>query len=564
MKNSKKTLFLSLLFLFIFTGCKSPSENSSFSEQTPTPASDISTVDIDEQYAQEVIDLINSLNSDSTPEDVAFVLSKYNDLTQRQKTLVTNYYLLEVFASVVIINDKLVNLDEEHYDIDEVMEIRELYDELCDKYGEEGISRINQSGYDKLLNIEVDITNKYINNALSIDVTDDINSSRFILLSNQVDFFYNRLDPSIRNRVARYEEYVEMKESLSDKGYLLYKDGYELCSSAGISQFGSHYDENFGMLYSHDGLNRFSTIEVDLDISERDWSKVYSMSFFLKSNATINDRTAIIINESWDEQNVIWTSPEVIDEANHLYYYHFSLDKITSAFNPNKKTYLQIYFGSSGYVNEVQMTNIVAINKDFSEVNAMVDKINQIDISTNMGKTQFLLQNQVVSSFVNELDREYIRGYDTYISKQAEVNNVLGLVYEDNFTTFFDNDFPSFTKTSSDLFGNISEITLSSSASTSIQIFADRGNRQNWSQYGKIAMFVETDCELDQQASFVINNTQSLADYFTPVRFGDTSYIYYLEFNLNTSSAFTGNPFVVLRFSGSLRTIKTTNWVGII
>lgn len=564
MKKSKNVFILSLLFLFSLTGCNKQGSSSSVSEPTPIPASDVSIDDIDQQYAQVVIDLINSLNDESTPEEVAFVLSKYNDLTERQKTLVTNYYLLQVFTSVSVINDALNKLDDENYTIDEVMEIRQLFDELYEQYGEEGVSRVNPDGYNKLLNVEVEITNKFVNSALSINGDDNVNISQFILVSNQADFFYNRLDASVRDRVNRYDEFVIKKEALSSKGNLLYKDGFSLCSSSGISEFEKKYDTEFGLLYSHNGLARFSTIEVDLDIKGRDWSKVYSMGFFVKSNAKINDRTALIINESWDEENTIWTSPEVIDEQNHLYYYHFSLDKIKAAFDAKKKTYLQIYFGSSGSVDNVEMTNIVAINKDFSEVNAMVDKINQIDTSTNAGKVQFLLQNQVVSPFIDENEREYITGYDSYIQKQTNVNNSVGLVYEDNFTTYYNDDFPSLSKTDSSDFGYVSEITLSAPTTNRIQIFADRGNRQNWSQYGKIAMFVEADCALDEQASFVINNNESLSSYFTPVRFGSTGYIYYLEFNLNTSSAFTGNPFISIRFNGSLRTIKTTNWVGII
>lgn len=568
MRRKKYVLALSaLLSLTMLIGCNNQQASSSSidSEPTPIPASDVSGEDVDQQYAQEVIDLINSLGSDSTEEDVEYVIAKYNDLTDRQKLLVTNYDMLALIGKAVIINKKLNSLNENDYVIEEVMEVRELYDEFVEEFGEQGIAKIKSEYYTKLTNIEVKITNSYVDYATAILTDDDMGFSLYSLVAHQADAFYNRLDESLIEKITNYDAFLNRKEALKEKGYLLYDDGYQLDTSSPNKDFTPTYDDTFGKLYSYSGLSLTGdpSIHVDLNVSGLDWHKVYSMSFFLQADSPIDNRTALIPNESWADEDIIWANPQVVDSINNIYYYQFDLTKLKTSFDAKKKTYFQIYFGATSHVTSVKMTDLVAINKDYSEVNALVGKINQIDVSTNMGKAQFLLQNQIVSQLIDEEEGEFIQGFDIYMEKQNIVNNSMGITYDLDFTTYFNSDWPAFTKTSDETFGYISNIELPSDASNNIQIFTNHGNGKDWSMYSKVGMFVKIDCPLKDQVMFVINNKESLKDMCTPVQFGTEGYIYYLEFNINTDTAFTGNPFIKMYFDGTTRHISTTDWVGI-
>ena len=97
MKKKKIISIVTLLMSFaLITGCNTNnSSNITPEESTESNPEDTVAIDVDEEYAKEVVDLINDLNDNSTEQEISYVIEKYNDLTIRQKTLVSNYDILE-------------------------------------------------------------------------------------------------------------------------------------------------------------------------------------------------------------------------------------------------------------------------------------------------------------------------------------------------------------------------------------------------------------------------------------------------------------------------------------
>ena len=106
-------------------------------------------MDVDRQKAQEVIDMIDALNEDSTAEEIYAVIAKYNDLTARQKAFVTNYDKLEALmqglekkAAVQRVIDLINAIDADNPSEDAVVQAREAYDDLLATYGQEWADKV--------------------------------------------------------------------------------------------------------------------------------------------------------------------------------------------------------------------------------------------------------------------------------------------------------------------------------------------------------------------------------------------------------------------------------------
>ena len=153
MKKSKLLLgLLSLLAISVSSCAPAPSSSAPSSSETPSssvpsseepsvpsseepslPSEDPSSeepphVDPDHEKANEVIALIDALTSESTEEEIQEVIDAYNDLTERQKSFVTNYDKLEEYIlkleklnAVRRVDAMIEALDEDNLILSEVL-----------------------------------------------------------------------------------------------------------------------------------------------------------------------------------------------------------------------------------------------------------------------------------------------------------------------------------------------------------------------------------------------------------------------------------------------------------
>ena len=410
----KKGLIIltTLLSLFMVTSCN----NSNATLEPSTVIVDINDgnvqVDVDKNYALEVVGIINALNDNSSREDIVNALKAFNNLTERQKKYVTNYDLLEtqltklvIFDEVDKVNDSIATLDDESSLEDLLLVVKE-YISLIETYGEKWQNFINQENINKLKGLQIKYLEILINNVLDADLEEEQGLAKFGLISNSIDNLFINLEEDDLSNISKVDEYLSIKESVSSKTGILYDRSYS-CSynnSTGkevISEATEKIDYDLGSLYEFDVSDNQKFASLNLNVRNDDWREYDAFAFFVNANAPINDIACLIPNgiwpssEDWAAGKFVQATPIVVDDTNHLYFYKLPLAYLNDILgeenemgNVVNKTSLTIYFGSN-QVSKFSVTDLVYLNKDFSELNALVDKANNIDISTNLGKTYF-------------------------------------------------------------------------------------------------------------------------------------------------------------------------------
>lgn len=566
MKKRNNALRLVMIALLTtLTGCQQSSTSTEEIGPTPLPASDVVPVDTDYEYAKKVIDMIDSLNQDSTKEDIEAIVEAYNKLTERQKSMVTNYSLLKMISDAISLNNSLMSIDIDNYDINEIFEIRKEYDAFIDLYGQENANRIKSEEYANLEKVELKIVNNIIADCLQIDTNEKIGFTRFFTLFNEAISLYDYLKDDLKSKVVGYNDLLSKKEELETVGEVTFDGNYSLSNKI----LPTTYNEKYGILHTFSSVGSAKDYEIDLDIGGEDWRYLSSISFFIKSDSEINDRSCLIVNGSWSWDHTIriegdpsWSSPTLVNADEYVYYYNISLDGLNEEFSLEKKSSIHIYFGAATNVKTAQISSIVGKKKDYSQINALVNKINEIDISTNAGKAKFALQNQIVGALINERDKNYITGYDTYITKVNEVKATFDVIYDGKYTTYFSGNYYYFEETSNTEFGYLNSLTLPGESSTNSQIFLDTGKGNNWSAYNHLALFAEFDCPIASNPALCVpgNGINSTG---TATKIGNEGNLYYLEFPFNFKQVLTDNPFAVVTYQGSNKNIKISRWVGI-
>ena len=561
-----KIKLLAMMLVVSSTMLFSCTKNNESTPSTPS-IEDVSTVDVDEMYAQEVIDLIEALNENSTTQDVEYILQKYNDLTSRQKTLVTNYYKLEIFGKAILINEAIEGIDANNFTIDEFIKAKEEYDAFIAEYGDDARSKIKQSCQDKMVDLELTSLNLLLENANSIELKNNCEIAMFSLLISQIDAFYDDLKNDKQSQIISYDSYLTKKNQIIERAGILYDGDYSLSYvNDGIvyaNDFDAHFDNGLGFIHSIEFSKGGNTAEVDMDCFNEDWSNYNSFGFFIRFNHAIDDRTGLIPNNNWD--NVIFSNPVLVDDNIHLYFYEISLDTLNSPFSgsPDKPTFLQVYFGNTE-IDSMSISNLVYFNKDYSKINEMIAKANSVNLSTNLGLTQFTLLSEKIDALVTPKDVDKVSNYSAYLSKKEQVSSICDVVHNTLFTVSYNGDYPAFSQTDSADFGYNNSLSFDNGITNKIQIFADGGKGKNWSSYYKISMFVELDTQMNANPILTINYNESLNKTGTMNNYLDSDNVYYLEFELNTDSAFTGNPFISIYINGTSYNVKVTNWVGFI
>lgn len=566
----KKLLKLvSIALVFPLIGC-TPfwKKESASNEPQPTPAEDVETQDIDLKYAQEVITLIDGLNSNSTKEEIDAVKSRYNDLTERQKGLVTNYDKFEVIDDAFVINQYVENINEASFTIDQIFEAQRLFEGYQLKYGNAGLANLKSGVVTKLNTLSATSINRLVVNANAISFEYKSDIAQFVLLKKYIEYLYVRLPAEYTGNLENFGVFQNKSLEINGVGGPLYSGGYMLDKQTAFTE---SFSEKYGMI-SHSDIHLTSnnSVELDLDIQGEDWSMYHSAGFFVKFDKANTENAIFVRNNYWSVETDIRCNYEVVDAESHLYFVEIDLSKVTEPFSSRtgEHSFVQLYFSNLS-TTSIDVSEVIYFTdeveyffKDYDSINQMIDKALALSSSINKELVQLTLLCNKIDSLISENEKNRITKYDQYMSKRQELNNKSGVVFSGPFTTFYDPDWLNLTKGDSSEFGDINSISFNSNLSNNAQVFADGTVGQNWTQYSKIAMFIDVGLELSSPPAFIINNNESLLVTSTLNVFA--GHIYYLEFVLNTSSAFTGNPFVKVYFDGQTTTnISVSNWVGI-
>ena len=559
-RNKLLTLMI-VMTAVLMSGCKSNNDSSK-----PSSFEDVSTIDVDEMYANEVIELIESLNENSTTQDVEYILGKYNDLTERQKTFVYNFYKLEIFGKALLINEKIEQFSIDNLSIDEFLKFIKEYKALIEKYGDEAKNKIKQSNLDKIVDLELAALNILLDSENGNNLENNAKIAMFSLLIPHIDNFYNELKDLKKDQIINYDSYLEKKNSIIDLSGFLYDGDYSLHyvyeGKIFENEFLPRFDNNLGYMHEIEFPKGGSNAEVDFDCLGEDWSNYDSFGLFIRFNNSIGDRCVLIPNNNWD--NAVYADPVLVDGSSHLYFYKISLDTIDKPFDTSidKRTYFQVYFGNTN-ITSMSISNLVYFNKDYTEINEMIAKANSLNLSSDSNLTQFVLLSEKIDALISPKDADKVSNYDNYLSKKERALAKTSIVHNSIFTTSYNGEYPAFSKTDSNEFGYINSLYLSGGITNHVQIFADGAKDKDWSMFDKISMFVELDTQISDSPWLIINYDEESKQIGSQEMYSESNNIYYFEFTLDTDSAFTGNPFVSIFITNKLYNVKVTNWVGI-
>lgn len=584
MRKSKIIILTTLLSLFALFGCNKnttePDVTPDNSTQLPDVEDGNKEVDLDKQYAQAVIDAINALNDSSTKDEINEVLKAYNDLTIRQQGYVTNYDLLEaqlekiqIFEDIERIESLITDLSDTS-SFEEIVGVVEEYRSIKTKYGEKWQKEISQENVDKLTLMEIDVIKSLISNALAISMINDAGVANFGLLANLIDSLLEDISEFDLPIVYGINEYNATKEEYSYRTGIIYDRGYQ-CTYVNQSSreirpdVNKSYSEQFGFLYTVNVENNNDNATLELDIDNEDWRDHESIGFYIKADAPITNMVCLIPNnhwpssEDWAENKFVMGTPQTIDATNHLYFFQLPLTYLDEVLGVENKTSLTIYFGNKN-VKAFSITDLVYLDKDYSELNALLAKANDIDVTTSMGKTQFALFSEYVDERLEGGEVDKLTGYSNYVSKKQTALANIEDVFNMNFTV--PPTWDALVKEESEPFGYMKSYTFSPKKDSSIQVFADGAKNLglNWSEFNKLCLFVQISEATSLNISLTIQDTTQKVVNITPQVFDSDNHIYFCEFNISTlESAFTDNPWVTVYLSTAIDYIKITNWIGV-
>ena len=319
MKKSKLLLgLMSLLAITAVSSCavvpsSSSEQDSSSSMQEPssevssTPSSEVPPqseepphVDVDKEKADEVIQLIETLTSESTEEEIQAVIDAYNDLTPRQQSFVTNYdkladYILklEKINAVKKVDAMIEALNEESLVLSEVQAARDAYNDLAIDYGLEWQAKVKAENVAKLERCEIkiarDAVNPIIAKALDIDTSENKGKTQFKLLSRRIEDFLEGTSQHVQDAIENFDEYhaiyevVERTHTIAVENYI--NSTHCLPDEKKWAPMTIVEDEDFGYLSTED-LSMYGdifagsgNIQFATEVMT-DFSKYKSIAFF--------------------------------------------------------------------------------------------------------------------------------------------------------------------------------------------------------------------------------------------------------------------------------------------
>lgn len=395
-KNKLAFLLAALLSVGAFTSCsKGPGvESNPFHEsETETGSSESSEeiVDVDEEAAQVVIDMIDALDEnkpyEELKEDVEAVLEAYNDLTARQKSMVTNYDKLVAILDVIETKELIVDiiniidsLDVDNPDADLVTEAREKYNELLGK-GQEWADQIPNEKLEKLKACELAILSKVANPLLetltALDPEESQDGARFKLLSRKLDDFLKVYTNEDIATLELYDEYLGIKEVV-ERVYTITNDYYintthnlpEELAGANLAEV---EDDEFASVFTQDftGLNIKGPQNIQF-ATQADFTSYKKIGFFV--SWPLSGNKIQFIQERDGLTKTIFEGPETVANT----YQYIEVDTATML-DPEglAASHIGAYFEdrSVAMVDGYKISAIVGVGIDPVKAQAAVDAV---------------------------------------------------------------------------------------------------------------------------------------------------------------------------------------------
>lgn len=318
-----------VLSLSLLSGCNKE-ENTPAQEQEEVihhSPEDTETVDVDEEYAKEVVDLINALNENSTEEDIINALNKYNDLTARQKLLVSNYSklqeyenLLDVLRMVTRINSLIEALDEDNPNASDVEEAKKGYIEIKELYGEEWQNKISEENVNKLNRCEKKVfetaVKPLILKAVNLDLKVLREGTQFTLLNKRILDLEAVFSNTLFEELEEYESFLAKREKASERYEIAADDYYSTTHGIGdkfLTQIPTMEDDDYGYV-SYEEFNDYQFADEfragDIQVATRHSYEAYEkIALFVNWPFYIDHLT--IINH---EEGLFLTSHTLVNQ----------------------------------------------------------------------------------------------------------------------------------------------------------------------------------------------------------------------------------------------------------
>ena len=380
----KKKFLLPLVALLSLSliGCDASFEPTSQTSNPEISSSESEPVDVDRQKAQEVIDMIDALDEDSTAEEIYAVIAKYNDLTARQKAFVTNYDKLEALmhglekkAAVQRVIDLINAINADNPSEDAVVQAREAYDNLLATYGQEWADKV--TNLQKLIDAELAIVNRVaaplINKALNLNLESSQDCAQFKLLSVRIEDFLSKYADDVKATVSRYQEYVQTKAKI-DKVYSIagnsfYNTTHNLPESHNLKTLETITNDDYGYVMTEDfaGLSLTGSMNIQF-ATQNDYSNYKYIGLFV--SYPFSGLNMQFIND----ENTVYVSPETV--ANEFMYMEIPTRVLTDL-TGNECSHVGAYFTdiSIAMRDGYYLTSIVGIGIDEEKAQAAVDAV---------------------------------------------------------------------------------------------------------------------------------------------------------------------------------------------
>lgn len=384
-------LSLSGTSLFACNGDAVPSD--SLPSSSDSILSDSEEEDPDQKAAEDVIKMIDALSDASTEEEVNAALAAYNNLTQRQKNLVTNYQklqswlkLIEGRKALVEIEQTIAALDEENPDGDAVVAARQAYNDFLATYGQEWQEKINKDLMDKLARCEAKVCAQVLSplfaKALSLDINVPAQSVQFTLQAERINELIKAFPLDIVEKVPGYTDYLSTLEEVEKTNSILdYKEPLMVTTQQTakfLSVLEKHTNADYGYTFDCDlgDDEDLKAVTNDGNIQfgfKADMSHYKKIAFFV--SWPLDNSIIKVLNEERD----VYIDTVAI-EKNVFTYYEIPTSLFTDLFGDNDFTHIGAWFEhkSVGAVDGYKFTNIVGIGVHPDQAQAAVNNVDAL------------------------------------------------------------------------------------------------------------------------------------------------------------------------------------------
>lgn len=377
-----------LLSLSCLVGCQPTQQESNPFYDSESEETEV--VDVDREAAQVVIDMINGLNDDSTEEEIKAVIDAYNALTERQKSFVTNYHLLQeqiekltILELIDEVNAAIDALDETNPDPDAVAHARELYTKLC-AYGNKWSDKITSDRVAKLAACELKVLKQVaeplLTTAINLDISVSKDAVQFKLLSQRIDDFFSTYSETDLAKLDDYEQYV------SDREYV--NAIYEIAATEYISTthnlpvdkqwqaLPQETDDSYGYVYHEDLSSCSLSGPQNVQFATKaDFSNYKKIAFFV--HWPIGGIPIQVIQEKGVEAKTVYASEPSV--ANQYLYVEVPSSVLIDTVGDGN-THIGGYFEDRSIANIAgfKVSAIVGIGIDARAAQAAVDEVNRM------------------------------------------------------------------------------------------------------------------------------------------------------------------------------------------